>query len=80
MSYFDNLDNESQNKYKKNLKNRKKVYKCVLLRLDWWSFKFHGISLSLDSLSNFYVICNGFNLTAFDGLSNDNKITWRTHL
>jgi hypothetical protein len=24
MDYFDNLDNESLNKYKKNLKNRKK--------------------------------------------------------
>jgi hypothetical protein len=34
MSYFDNLDNESLNKYKKNLKNRKKVYRCVLLPLD----------------------------------------------
>jgi hypothetical protein len=24
--------------------------------------------------SKFYIICNGYNLTVFDGLSNDNKI------
>jgi hypothetical protein len=24
----------------------------------------------------YYVICNGFNLTVFDELSNDNKIAW----
>jgi hypothetical protein len=24
--------------------------------------------------SNFHIICNGSNLTVFDGLSNDNKI------
>jgi hypothetical protein len=49
MSYFDNFDNESLNKYK----NRKieKSFKCVLLLLDRWSFKFHVISLSFDSPS-----------------------------
>jgi hypothetical protein len=31
MGYFDNLDNESLNKYKKN---RKKVYRFVLLSVD----------------------------------------------
>jgi hypothetical protein len=51
MSYFDNLDNESLKKYKKNLKNRKKIYRCVLLSLDWWSFKFHAISLSFNNPS-----------------------------
>jgi hypothetical protein len=45
MGYFDNLDNGPLNKYKKN-------YTCVFLPLDWWSFKFHAISLSFDSLSN----------------------------
>jgi hypothetical protein len=34
MDYFNNLDNEPLNKYKKNLKNEKKVYRCVLLLLD----------------------------------------------
>jgi hypothetical protein len=46
MGYFDNLDNES-------LKNRKKkVYRCVFLPLDRWSFKFYIISLLFDSPSN----------------------------
>jgi hypothetical protein len=26
--------------------------------------------------SNFHVIYNGFNLTVFDGLSNNNEIAW----
>jgi hypothetical protein len=50
MGYFDILDNVSLNKYKKNLKI-KKNYRYAILRLDWWSFKFHAISLSFDSLS-----------------------------
>jgi hypothetical protein len=33
MDYFDNLENEPLNKYKKILKI-KKVYRCVLLPLD----------------------------------------------
>jgi hypothetical protein len=33
MVYFDNLDNEPLNKYKKN-KNEKKIYRCVFLLLD----------------------------------------------
>jgi hypothetical protein len=60
MGYFDNLDNEFLNKYKKNLKNEKK--------------KFHAISLSFDCPSNFHAICNGSNLTFFDGLPNNNEI------
>jgi hypothetical protein len=40
LGYF---DNELLNKY------IKKVYKCVLLSLDWWSFKCHAILLSFDS-------------------------------
>jgi hypothetical protein len=50
MGYFDNLDNGSLNKYKKKIKNDF-FYKCVLLRLDSYLFKFHAISLSFDSPS-----------------------------
>jgi hypothetical protein len=63
MGYFDNFDNESQNKYKINVKNRKKNYRCVLLTLDWWSFKFHAISLSFDSPSK--TIKFSYNLQRF---------------
>jgi hypothetical protein len=49
MGYFDNL--ESLNKYKRKLKNEKKNYRCVIILLDWWLFKFHTISLSFDSPS-----------------------------
>jgi hypothetical protein len=34
MGYFDNLDNEYLNKYKINLKNEKKIYRCIFLLLD----------------------------------------------
>jgi hypothetical protein len=34
MGYFDNFDNEFLNKYKKNLKNEKKNYRCVFLLLN----------------------------------------------
>jgi hypothetical protein len=51
VSYFDNLDNRSLNKYKKKILKIEKVYRCVLLTLDRWSFKFHVISLSFDSPS-----------------------------
>jgi hypothetical protein len=47
MGYFDNLDNGPLNKYKKILKIF--FYRCVILYLDWWSFKFHAISLSFGS-------------------------------
>jgi hypothetical protein len=49
MVYFDNLNNEPLNKYKKILKIEKKNYSYVFLLLDWWSFKFHIISLSFNS-------------------------------
>jgi hypothetical protein len=45
--------------------------------MDRGSFKFYIISLSFDSPSktiNFYVIYNGFNLTVFDGIPNNNEI------
>jgi hypothetical protein len=32
--YFDNFNNEFSNKYEKNLKNRKKLYRYVLLLID----------------------------------------------
>jgi hypothetical protein len=34
MGYFVNLDNEFLNKYKKNLKNKKKVYKYVFIPME----------------------------------------------
>jgi hypothetical protein len=49
MGYFDNLNNEPLNKYKKILKMKKKIYRYVLVSFDWWSFKFYVISLSFDS-------------------------------
>jgi hypothetical protein len=59
MVYFDNFNNEFLNKYKKNVKNGKKI----LLRLDWWSFKFHTISWSFDSPSK--TIKFSYNLQRF---------------
>jgi hypothetical protein len=50
MSYFDNVNNEPLNKYKRDFKNEF-FYRCVLLPIDWVSFKFHAISLSFDSSS-----------------------------
>jgi hypothetical protein len=44
--YFDNFDNKFLNKYKKN-----KIYRRVLLSVDWWSFKFHIILLLFDTSS-----------------------------
>jgi hypothetical protein len=35
MGYFDNLDNGPLNKYKKYVKNKKNVYKCVFLPMGW---------------------------------------------
>jgi hypothetical protein len=34
MGYFDNLDNEFSNKYEKKFKNRKKIYRYVILLID----------------------------------------------
>jgi hypothetical protein len=62
MGYFDNLDNKPPNKYKKKIK-WKKIDRCVLLLLDWRSFKFHAISLSFDSPSK--TIKFSYNLQQF---------------
>jgi hypothetical protein len=67
MVYFDNLDNEPFNKYKKNLKMNF-FYKCVILPLDWWSFKFHAISLSFDSPSKTVNLKSLQIAWKFDGL------------
>jgi hypothetical protein len=53
MGCSDNFDNGPLKKYKKNLKIEK-IYRCVLIRLDWWSFKFDAISLSFDSPSKIF--------------------------
>jgi hypothetical protein len=77
MGYFDNLDNEPLSIYKKILKMKKKVYRCILILLDWWSFKFHAFSLSFDSSSNtikFSYNLQRFQNNGFDKLSNDNEI------
>jgi hypothetical protein len=66
MGYFDNLDNFDNgplNKYKKNLKNEKKNYRCIFLPLDWCSFKFYVISLSFDGPS--IIIKFSYNLQRF---------------
>jgi hypothetical protein len=51
MAYFDNLDNESLNKYKINLKNgKKKLYRCVQIS----NFKFQILEpIWIDDHSNF---------------------------
>jgi hypothetical protein len=49
-------------------------YRCILLPIDWWSFKFHYRLIHHQRLSKFYIIYNGSNLTVFDGVSNDNEI------
>jgi hypothetical protein len=67
MDYFDNIDNGPLNKYKKNLKNIK-VYRCVLLFLDWWLFKFYVISLSFDSPSKTVNLKSLQIIWKFDGL------------
>jgi hypothetical protein len=54
MDYFDKFDNGLLNKYKTNFKN-KKVYRFIFLLLDWWSFKFHVISLSFDDPANIII-------------------------
>jgi hypothetical protein len=90
MGYFDNVDNGPLNKYKKILK-MKKVYRCVILILDWWSFKFHVIRLIVHQRPLNWNRCKLYeNLMVFDRLSNNNEIVWnlndhqskcrRTHL
>jgi hypothetical protein len=76
MSYFVNFDNTLLNKYKKN-KNRKKFIDVFLyLWIDGYSnfIQFHYRLIVHQTPSNFHIICNGYNLMVFDGLSNDNEI------
>jgi hypothetical protein len=73
MGYFNNFDNEFLNKSEKNLKNRtilwicSSTYRLMLIQI---SYNF----IIVCTPSQFYTICNGYNLTVFDELSNDNKI------
>jgi hypothetical protein len=46
MSYFENLDNDLLNKYKKII--NKKIINIYLL-INWYGFKFYVISLSFNS-------------------------------
>jgi hypothetical protein len=77
MGYFDNLDNGPLSKYKKNLKNGN-FFIDVLFYLwinDHANFmQFHYHLIVHQRPSNFHAICNGSNLTVFDGLSNYNEI------
>jgi hypothetical protein len=72
MNYFDNFDNEFLKKYKKILKI-KKIYRYVFILLDWWSLKFHVISLSFDSSSK--IIKFSYNLQRFQNLMMDPKLS-----
>jgi hypothetical protein len=77
MGYFDNLDDESLNKYKKNLKNGKTfidVFFYFLIDGHSNFMQFHYRLIVHQRPSNFHAIYNGSNLTVFDGLSNDNEI------
>jgi hypothetical protein len=72
--YFDNLDNNPLNKYKKILKIEKSLYMCS----STFTFKFHSNFMQFHYhliVYQIFTICNGFNLTIFDGLLNDNEIT-----
>jgi hypothetical protein len=73
MGHFDNLDNEPLNKYK----NRKKfidVFFYLWINGNSNSIQFYYHLIVHQRPSNFHIICNGSNLTVFDGLSNDNEI------
>jgi hypothetical protein len=79
MDYFDNFDNGPLNKYKTNLKNKKKIidvffYLWISSHSNFMQFNYCLIVHQRPSI--FYLICNGSNLTVFDGLSNDNEIAW----
>jgi hypothetical protein len=76
MGYFDNLDNEPLIKYKKKFKNEKKFIDVFFYWIEGHSnfMQFHYYLIVQQRPSNFYVICNGYNLTVFDGLSNNNEI------
>jgi hypothetical protein len=74
MGYFDNFDNGPLNKYKKNLKNRKKIIDMFFYLWINGHSNFMQFHYSLIDHQIFYAIYNGSNLTIFDGLSNDNEI------
>jgi hypothetical protein len=77
MGYFNNLDDESLQKYKKILKIEKKLIDVFFyFYIDDHSnfMQFHYHLLVHQRSSNFHIIYNGFNLMIFDGLSNDNEI------
>jgi hypothetical protein len=78
MGYFDDLDRTSK-KIEKNLKNKNKnIFIDVFFYLwidGYLNFmQFHYRLIVHQRPSNFHIICNGSNLTVFDGLSNDNEI------
>jgi hypothetical protein len=61
---------------------KKKVYRYILLFIDWQSIKFYIILLMFDTSSKIikfngiFTIFNDFKLTVFNGLSNFNEILW----
>jgi hypothetical protein len=79
MGYFDNFDNELLKKYeRKNLKLEKKIIDMFFyLWIDRVSkfMQFYYSLIVYKRPSRFHTICNGSNLTVFDGLLNDNEIT-----
>jgi hypothetical protein len=77
MGYFDNLDNELSNKYKKKLKLKKKLYGYVLLLIVYGDSNFMQFYYCLvlqQGPSKFYIIYNDHNMAVLDGLSNNNEI------
>jgi hypothetical protein len=80
MHSVDNFNNEPLNKYKKKSEKWKKKFIDLFFYLsidDHSNFiQFHYHLIVHQKLSNFHTIWNGFNLTVFDGLTNDNKIVW----
>jgi hypothetical protein len=78
MGYFDNLNNRPLNKFKKILKIEKKNYRCVLLPMDSHSnfIQFHYRLIVHQRPLNWNCCKLHEKLMVFDGLSNDNEITW----
>jgi DAD family len=69
---------EPLNKYKNNLKNKKKFidvffYLYIIGHSNF--IQFHYRLIVHQRPSNFHIIYNGFKLTVFDELSNDNEMT-----
>jgi hypothetical protein len=56
----------------KNIKNKKSYKYALLLIIDGDSNFMQCLVLQVPS--KIYIICNGYNLTVVDGLSNDNEI------